>query len=62
MHETADSTRTGYARTQTAPLCLISHALALACFALAWIFGDMPAIYVCGRAYPLIARGRRSNP
>jgi hypothetical protein len=45
----------GYSPTQKAPLCLILHGSALACFALAWIVGDTPGIYIGGGVGLLIA-------
>ena len=44
-----------YSHTQKAPLCLILYATALACFALAWIVGETPGIYIGGGVGLLIA-------
>jgi hypothetical protein len=45
----------GYSHTQNAPLCLILYGSALACFALAWIVGDTPGIFIGGGVGLLIA-------
>ena len=43
----------GYTHTQKAPLCLILYGSALFCFALAWMVGDTPGIYI-GAAVGLV--------
>jgi hypothetical protein len=45
----------GYSHTQKAPLCLILYGSALVCFALAWVVGDTPGIYIGGGVGLLIA-------
>ena len=52
---TTNTSTTGYSHTQKAPLCLILNGSALACFALAWIVGDTPGIYIGGGLGLLIA-------
>jgi len=45
----------GYSHTQKAPLCLILYGSALACFALVFIIGEIPGIYIGGGVGLLIA-------
>lgn len=45
----------GYSHTQKAPLCLILYGSAVACFALGWMVGDTPGIYVAVAVGLLIA-------
>lgn len=52
---TTDTTSSGYAHTQKAPLCLILYGSALACIVLAWIIGDTLGIYIAGAVSMLIA-------
>ena len=49
------TTDPGYSHTQKAPLCLILYGSALACFALAWMVGDTPGIFIAGGVGLLIA-------
>jgi len=37
-----------YSHTQKAPLCLILYGSALLCFALAWMVGSTPGVYIAG--------------
>jgi hypothetical protein len=43
---TTDTTAAGYSHTQKAPLCLILYGSALLCFALRWLVGETPGIYI----------------
>ena len=52
---TTDSANPGYSHTQKAPLCLILYGTSLACFALAWIVGDTPGIFIAAGVGLLIA-------
>jgi hypothetical protein len=48
------TTDIGYSHTQKAPLCLILYGSALACFALAWIIGETPGMFIGGGVCLLI--------
>lgn len=52
---TTAATTPGYTHTQKAPLCLILYGSALACFALVFIIGEAPGIYIGGGVGLLIA-------
>jgi hypothetical protein len=45
----------GYLHTQKAPLCLILYGSALLCFALAWMAGSPPGLYIAATVGLLIA-------
>lgn len=49
------TTHPGYSHTQKAPLCLILYGSALLCFALAWMVGSPPGLYIAAAVGLLIA-------
>ena len=49
------TTNPGYSHTQQAPLCLILYGSALLCFALAWMVGSAPGLYIAVTVGLLIA-------
>lgn len=51
----AVTTDSGYSHTQKAPLCLLLYGSALLCFALAWMVGSAPGLYIAVTVGLLIA-------